>query len=97
MKIKKFNESFEYSPGLKNKRENFGWDKKVITKYHVGSPRNEDPIMYSYSTLEEAFNKLEEENNFWGQQTYAIFKTQISLVPDKEIDLEITTKKYNIL
>ena len=53
--------------------------------------------MYSYSTLVEAFNKLEEENNFWGQQTYAIFKTQISLVPDKEIDLEITTKKYNIL
>ena len=40
MKIKKFNESFEYSPGLKNKIENFGWDKKVITKYHVGSPRN---------------------------------------------------------
>jgi len=66
---------------MKDKIKKFNWDKKVLTSYHVGHPLLEDPTTNnSSSTLEEALKILKLKNYEWGQQEYAIFKKEISLV-----------------
>lgn len=100
MKIKKFNEKFEYMPQLKSRIEHFGWAEEKI-RYHIALPSDSSPVnAVSYIKLEAAIEELQRMNSDWDvpgvYRTYCLFESRIRVVPEEEIDLELKTNKYNL-
>lgn len=98
MKIKKFNESVEYTPEMKEQIEKFGWNTKRVVKYYVTSPSIKSPSDASgfYENLEYAVKDFHNLNSEWKNQEYCIFKSETYVMSEEEINLELKANKYNL-
>lgn len=92
MKIKRFNESFEYPKDVKDEIILQEADKERV-RYIIETADNERPERtWGYASFEKAIEDLKSRNEQW----YCLFEMKIRALTEEEIDLMIQSKKYNL-
>lgn len=96
MKLKRFNESIEYSDEKKELIDRFGWNKEKI-RYHIASPKDRNPFdLNSYQDFELAIEQYKAHDERYPLNTFCVFESRIRVMTDEEINTILAAKQYNL-
>ena len=95
MKIKRFNENYEYPKVVKEEIEKFGQNVDKI-RYYVDTTDCEFPLSMAYLSVESAMDFLQNYRKLGYYTNRCMFKSVLSVMTEDDINLELNTKKYNL-